>query len=204
MKHTLVSAAVGAIAATLVAGGVAWATIPAANGVINACYRVSEDDQKGQVRLVHDAGSCRNNEAPVSWSHTGPQGLQGPQGIQGPKGDRGEQGPQGEQGLQGVQGPKGDPGPMRPPVTFTDHRTVFSYVWGDVEDLNSLEGFDVTVTCPSGTTPVSGGYEGDSLATQHSSFIANGWRVSGAAGLLGGYVQPTVVCAGSVITVTTG
>ena len=118
-RSNRLAAAAGALAATALAGGVAWATIPTANGVINACYRVSEDDQKGQVRVVSDPAACRNNEAPISWNRTGPQGQPGPQGeqgLQGPKGDTGAPGPPGADGQQGpkgdtgAQGPKGDTG----------------------------------------------------------------------------------------------
>jgi hypothetical protein len=110
VKHTLVSAAAGAIAATLVAGGVAWATIPAADGVINACYRTSEDDQKGQVRVVNDPAACRNNETRISWNQVGPQGERGLQGERGPQGEQGPQGSQGERGPQGEQGEAGRDG----------------------------------------------------------------------------------------------
>lgn len=63
--------------------------------------------------------------AEISWSQTGPQGVQGPQGMQGPPGQDGakgvdgqpgvpgppgQRGPQGEQGLKGDKGDKGDPG----------------------------------------------------------------------------------------------
>ena len=116
-KSNLLSAVVSASVATALAGGVAWATIPAANGVINACYRVSEDDQKGQLRAVSDPAACRNNEAPISWNQVGPQGergLQGErgsQGVQGPQGPKGDTGATGPTGPQGPQGDKGDPGP---------------------------------------------------------------------------------------------
>ena len=98
MKQALLSAAAASLAATLVAGGVAWATIPATGGVINGCYRVSEDDQKGQVRVVNDAASCKTNEAPIAWNQVG---------LQGPKGDKGDQGIQGRQGENGTNGRDG-------------------------------------------------------------------------------------------------
>lgn len=129
-RSNLLAAAAGALAATALAGGIALAAIPDAGGVINACYRVSEDDQKGQLRVVNDAANCRTNELPISWNQTGPQGTQGPKGDkgdtgpQGPQGDpgpqgergpQGEGGPQGERGPQGVQGPQGDQGPPGQP-----------------------------------------------------------------------------------------
>ena len=100
----------GLVLAIALAGGVAYATIPEASGVINACYRTSLDDQKGQLRLVDDPASCRNNELPIHWNQEGPQGIQGIQGIQGLQGIQGIQGIQGETGPTGPEGPKGDTG----------------------------------------------------------------------------------------------
>lgn len=115
-RKRLMTSAVGALVAAAIAGGVAYATIPGPDGTINGCYRISEDDQKGQLRVVNDATACRSNEAPISWNQVGPQGPQGPSGQAGPPGPQGAPGPQGEQGIQGPQGPegpkgdKGDPG----------------------------------------------------------------------------------------------
>ena len=36
-KRDLLSAALGALVATALAGGIAWAAIPSADGVINGC-----------------------------------------------------------------------------------------------------------------------------------------------------------------------
>lgn len=106
-----------------VAGGVAYATIPDSNGVINACY----DKQSGLLR-VFDAQTgtpkgCGTNERALTWNQTGPQGLPGPQGAQGapgPQGAQGAAGPKGDQGPQGAPGPQGAagadgaPGPQGP------------------------------------------------------------------------------------------
>jgi hypothetical protein len=94
----------GLVLAAALAGGVAYATIPAADGAINGCYRTSLDDQKGQLRIVDDPASCRSNELAIQWSQEGPQGIQGIRGIQG------IQGIQGETGATGAQGPRGDKG----------------------------------------------------------------------------------------------
>ena len=117
-RSNLLAAAAGAIAATALVGGIAVAAIPDAGGVISGCYRVSEDDQKGQLRVVNDAANCRNNELPISWNQVGPQGLPGPQGPKGDKGDKGDPGPAGADGgpgEQGAKGDKGDPGAQGPP-----------------------------------------------------------------------------------------
>jgi hypothetical protein len=107
---------IAVVAVFAVAGGVAYATIPAtAGGVIHGCYK----SQNGQLRVVDADTGCGPGEEAISWSQTGPQGIQGPkgdkgdegdQGPQGPKGDQGIQGPKGDQGDQGTQGPKGDQG----------------------------------------------------------------------------------------------
>jgi hypothetical protein len=97
----------GVVLAAALVGGAAWATIPDATGVINACYRTSLDDQKGQVRIVDDPASCRSNETPINWNREGPQGTQG---IQGPKGDKGDTGAAGADGTDGVDGQPGTNG----------------------------------------------------------------------------------------------
>ena len=89
----LIAAALGALA-TMLVGGIAWAAIPGAGGVIQGCYKANN----GQLRVVESASDCNPSELAINWNQ------QGPQGIQGPKGDKGDQ------GIQGIQGPKGDPG----------------------------------------------------------------------------------------------
>jgi hypothetical protein len=79
--------ALGVLAIFAVAGGVAYASIPDASGVIHGCYRTSTDDQKGQLRVVEDPGNCRNNETAIQWNE---QGDQGPQGLPGPPGQDGD------------------------------------------------------------------------------------------------------------------
>ena len=93
-KHLLTSA-VGALVATAIAGGVAYATIPDAKGTINGCYRLSEDDQKGQLRVVNDPTACRPNEAPIVWNQVGPQGAKGEPGTPGTNGTNGADGEDG-------------------------------------------------------------------------------------------------------------
>jgi hypothetical protein len=109
----------GLVLAAALVGGVAWATIPDAAGVINGCYRTSTDDQKGQLRVVDDPASCRSNETAIRWNErgvAGTTGAAGPAGAQGPKGDNGSagavgpQGPKGDTGAAGVPGVDGAPG----------------------------------------------------------------------------------------------
>lgn len=83
MRRTLIAAA-GLL--VLVAGGAAWATIPAADGTFTACVKAD-----GTLRLVDaEAGAtCKASEQPVTWSKTGPTGPTGPQGPPGPQGPSG-------------------------------------------------------------------------------------------------------------------
>ena len=58
MRKTLFAAVAGAAAAAAAAGGIAWATIPAPNGVITACYQKNN----GQLRVVEPGESCNASE----------------------------------------------------------------------------------------------------------------------------------------------
>ena len=135
--------AAGALAAA-VAAGVAFATIPDSNRVINGCY----EKRTGLLRVIDaEAGrSCTQLETPIEWNVAGPPGATGatgatgPQGPQGPKGDKGDKGDPGAVGPQGAQGP---PGPAAGPTaavvatapvplgtTLLDVQGLGSVVWG--------------------------------------------------------------------------
>jgi hypothetical protein len=99
----------------LVAGGVAYATIPSGSGVYTACMLKAT----GTIRLIDPSlpasnplshcittGNAALSETQISWSANGQPGPAGPAGAQGPIG------PQGPAGAQGPAGPKGDPGPQ--------------------------------------------------------------------------------------------
>jgi hypothetical protein len=80
-KRWLVSAPVLAV---FMAGGIAYATIPAPDGVISACYGKSG----GTVRVIDSAVTkCGRNETSLDWNRQGPKGDPGPPG---PKGDPGD------------------------------------------------------------------------------------------------------------------
>jgi len=136
-RRDLITAAAGALVATVLAGGVAWAAIPGPGGVIQGCYK----ENNGQLRVVDTASDCLPSELALGWNQQGlkgdagpqgEQGLQGEQGIQGPKGDMGDTGEQGiqgpkgdmgdtgEQGLQGLQGPPGQNGAKGDPCLPSD------------------------------------------------------------------------------------
>lgn len=103
----------------VVAGTVAFASIPDSSGVINGCYKT----QNGQLRVIDSSTqSCAKGEIALSWNQVGPQGLTGATGAAGPQGATGAPGPQGvtgatgatgaigPNGATGAAGPKGDTG----------------------------------------------------------------------------------------------
>ena len=106
-----------ATAAAVIAGGVAWASVPDSDGVIHACYKVDSHDQvvsDARLRVIDEASTgsdaskaCKRDERQLDWNQTGT----GPPGPQGPAGPQGPQGPQGETGAAGEQGPQGEAGP---------------------------------------------------------------------------------------------
>ena len=103
-KRDLITAAAGALAATALAGGIAVAAIPSAGGVIDACYQKDE----GMLRVIdHETTACRPSEVPISWNHSGPQGIQGPPGQNGASGEDGAPGRDGRDGIDGNDGADG-------------------------------------------------------------------------------------------------
>jgi hypothetical protein len=99
----------------------AQASIPAANGVISACY----DKTGGTVRIIDAAKqNCKSARSSSPGTRPDLQGPAGPQGIQGVKGDTGALGtgrpappgrrsyrPAGADGTDGVDGAVGPAGP---------------------------------------------------------------------------------------------
>jgi hypothetical protein len=90
--------------------GIAYASIPDANGVIHACYNADT----GALRVFgksKDFQQCNANEKALDWSQTGPTGLTGPTGPTGATGLTGDTGPTGPTGAIGETGPTGATGP---------------------------------------------------------------------------------------------
>lgn len=110
MRKTLFAAVAGAAVAAAAAGGIAWATIPASNAVITACYQKNN----GQLRVVDGSAACNPSELALQWNQTGPQGAQGPQGPTGPQGVPGRDGAAGANGATGPKGATGERGPVGP------------------------------------------------------------------------------------------
>src|SRR5919206_4952743 len=126
-RRSLVLAA--GIAALLVAGGAALATIPGSDGVIKACYAKRD----GALRVIDSAASCKAGESTLTWNQKGPKGDPGPQGPRGYEGQIGPTGPagaDGADGLPGQDGPQGDPTPstgyssIAPPIRRRCRRKV--------------------------------------------------------------------------------
>lgn len=79
---------IGIVAASAVAGGVAYAAIPDANGNIHGCYQKNS----GALRLIAADQRCRRSERGIDWSQAGQPGPSGPRGPAGPVGPPGPQG----------------------------------------------------------------------------------------------------------------
>src|SRR4051794_18345102 len=112
-----VAFAAGAVLA--VSAGLAYASIPEADGTFHACV----NNGTGAVRLIDPSasgslGHCLGNENQVSWNKKGQNGAKGAPGAQGDKGATGAAGPQGPRGAAGpaggARGPQGDAGPTGP------------------------------------------------------------------------------------------
>lgn len=94
--------------------------------------------------------ACSKTEQQVTWSQTGPQGIQGIQGIQGVAGPSGEPGPSGVPGKDGAAGADGLPGKdgaagapgtvMKRIVLASGGSAHFDYDW-----------VYISVTCENGT-----------------------------------------------------
>ena len=82
IRPALVTLAI--VAALLVVGGIAYASIPDGSGTIHACYQKNQ----GALRVIDTdkAQTCSSSENALTWSQTGPQGQPGQQGPPGPTG----------------------------------------------------------------------------------------------------------------------
>jgi hypothetical protein len=83
MHSRLASASMIGSILFVVAGTIAFASIPDSVGVIHGCFKT----QSGQLRVIDAAtAQCSPSETAISWNQIGPQGPQGPAGPQGPPG----------------------------------------------------------------------------------------------------------------------
>jgi hypothetical protein len=186
-RRDLIAAATGALAATVLAGGVAWAGIPGSSGVIQGCY-----DSGGNVKVVESL-PCPRSYTPFSWNQQGIQGPKGDTGLQGPKGDKGDtgatglqgdRGPQGEQGLQGLRGltgekgdkgdkgDTGEAGPAGPPGAGGIGG--YEIVHRDV-DVGGFGSASADASCPTGKKATGGGVWANGSLIARSAPFGNGW-----------------------------
>ena len=113
-RRELIATAAGALAAAVLAGGVAWAAIPTDGGVYTACMLKNV----GTVRLIDRSlppanlmSHCKPAlEVEISWNQRGVQGLQGIQGPPGKDGLNGSNGIDGRDGAPGKDGADGQDG----------------------------------------------------------------------------------------------
>jgi Collagen triple helix repeat (20 copies) len=181
-RHRVATAVVVAVAA-LAVGGIAYATIPAADGTISGCY----DTKTGALR-VYDTGStkipgCSSKEAALTWSQTGPQGptgARGATGAQGPTGAQGATGPQGPTGAHGATGPQGPAGTAK--------------AWARI-DLNGNITSSFGLGSATVTHPQTGVYCIHDLPFQPHVAVATaptGLRFDGAGGIVPGNFDANV------------
>jgi hypothetical protein len=74
-KRDFVAAAAGALAASALAGGVAWAAIPDSSGVIQGCY-----NSGGNLKVVSEL-PCPHGYTSLPWNQQGPKGDPGLDGV---------------------------------------------------------------------------------------------------------------------------
>jgi hypothetical protein len=174
------------ILATSSAAAFATAQVIGGNGVIQGCYRTSEDDRKGELRVVSDPASCKTSELPLSWN------------VQGPKGDTGDTGPQGPLGAQGPQGPLGPPGPQGQSGAATSYRYVFAEAAAGTPAFAFCAPGEKVTGGGGGTTANESGLiqnhpVSDAIGTFAFGTSAIGWKV--AAESFAGPVVAFVICA---------
>jgi hypothetical protein len=112
-RITLAGLALGAA----LAGGVAWATVPADNSFYTACKLKAT----GTIRLIDPSGPsisllshCTSYETQITWNQKGLKGDPGAAGTNGTNGVDGKAGATGPKGADGTNGVNGFTGPAGP------------------------------------------------------------------------------------------
>jgi hypothetical protein len=146
-RITLAGLALGAA----LAGGVAWATIPA-----DAVYTACKLKATGTIRLIDPSGPsssllsrCTSYETQITWNQKGPAGAAG---INGTNGVDGMDGAAGANGTDGENGAPGLPGLAA--LERVDH-------FGNVPQKTDSFFFSIVemvAPCPQGKKVISGGY----------------------------------------------
>jgi len=121
-------------AVVLAVGGVAMASIPNSDGVIDGCY----NSGTGALRVIDTSSQqCSFKETAISWNQQGQQGLPGSPGDPGSPGAAGAPGAAGPQGNPGV----GDVTPMGDEA----YLKCVGQVQGDFEGPVAQKGFEKSV-----------------------------------------------------------
>src|SRR5437867_3442230 len=163
-KKRWLTAAVGALLAAAIAGGVAYATIPGPGNVYSACMLKG----LGTIRLIDKSlpstnlmSHCTDKEAEISWNQAGQPGPAGPQGAKGDPGTNGTNGTDGKDGVSVTTAsePAGD-NCAGGGLQLTAANGV-RYVCNGKDGTNGADGHDgVSVTSaiePPGTNCANGG-----------------------------------------------
>lgn len=66
-----------AVIAAILAVGIAYASIPAADGTINGCYK----NANGDLIVIDSAATCPTGHTALNWNQTGPAGPPGQSGV---------------------------------------------------------------------------------------------------------------------------
>ena len=139
--------ALAAVATALMAGGIAYASIPDSSGAIHSCYTKSG----GALRVIDSAvTNCKSTETSLNWNQTGPPG---------PPGANGNNGTNGTNGKDGATGPTGPSGPTGPAGMSVQQVT------GNTATLGANSNISSQATCPTGTNVIGGGYTHTSFGT---------------------------------------
>ena len=161
---------IAVVAIFALAGGIAYAAIPDAAGVIQGCYRTSNDDQKGQLRVVESAASCRTNELPIQWNVTGAPGARGPAG---------EDGSDGASPTVAQVGP-GTGGCANGGAAITDSAGTTAYVCNGLNGQDGADGdsFSGTFASPNGQYSINVTDTGVTIASPDSSIVVSGGAIT--------------------------
>jgi hypothetical protein len=155
LKHTrkanvVVIAALGVVAA----GGIAYAAIPSADGVIHACFN-SSTKPSGQLRVIdpQTGATCAKNETALNFNQQGPKGDQGLPGTDGKDGLDGAPGANGIDGVDGVDGLDGADGKAGAPGVSDGYLALHDAA---ITLLNHSPVAVVTLNLPAGSYVITG------------------------------------------------
>ena len=205
-RKRLLTAAIGALLAVAIAGGVAYATIPGPGEVYSACMLKGV----GTIRLIDKSlpttnlmSRCTDKETEVSWNQKGEQGIQGPKGDKGDRGDPGTPGADGADGV-GVTGAALSVGDTNCPSGGSKFTAANGVTY-------ACNGTDGSGSSEPGVRTVAGRVAADARVILGTGFsvsqgaVVGMYRISFAAGTWSGCPGPvgTVTVSGTAAAVST-